>query len=179
MGSTRRYTSESMAGSVDQPFNWGMKAKVCSGLLLLALVALVRADAVSELVARDCPSPDREWQAKDYQTLQELLVRGTLRLPRLMSEFGRPILHRLVDTEHLSFHRNRNLRLETRFPDMMNLLDSSKGIMIRYVRTANAGEKVERGRADLRVFQLAVGGTGIELTEEFQPSSKMKIARPE
>src|SRR5258705_7669346 len=103
-----------------------MKTKACSVLLLLAAAAFIHADTVSELVAKGCPSPDREWQAKDYTALKELLDKGTLRLPRLESESGRAVLQRLVDTENLSFHHNRNLPLETRFPDLLNLMDSTK-----------------------------------------------------
>ena len=147
-----------------------MKAKASSLLLLLALSALVHADTISELVEKGCPSPDREWQAKDYTALKELLVKSTLPLPRLESESGRAVLHRLVNTENLSFHHNRNLPLETRFPDLMNLMDGTKSIMMLYIRAANAGEKVEKELADLLVFQLAVASAAIELTEEFMPT---------
>src|ERR1043165_5541783 len=114
-----------------------MKIKACFSLFLLAVVAFARADTLNDWVAKGCPSPDREWQAKDYTTLKELLARGTLALPRLESEPGRAILHRLVDTENLSFHHNRNLPLGTRFPDLMNLMDGEKSIMMLYVRAAN------------------------------------------
>jgi hypothetical protein len=147
-----------------------MKTKACSLLLLLAFSALVHADTVSNLVAQGCPSPDREWQAKDYTAFKELLVKKTLPLPRLESESGRAVLHRLVDTENLSFHHNRNLPLETRFPDLMNLMDGEKSIMMLYFRAANAGEKVEKELANLLVFQLAVASAAVELTEEFIPT---------
>ena len=147
-----------------------MKAKACFLLLPLLISTLVHAETIDELVARGCPSPAREWQAKDYNALKELLVKGTLPLPRLESESGREILHRLTDTENLSFHHNRNLPLETRFPDLMNLMDGAKSIMMLYVRAANAGEKVEKELTDLLVFQLAAASTAIELTEEFIPT---------
>jgi hypothetical protein len=147
-----------------------MKTKACSLLLLLALTALVHADTIGELVEKGCPSPDREWQAKDYTALKQLLVKRTLALPQLESESGRAVLHRLVNTENLSFHHNRNLPLETRFPDLMNIMDCTKSIMMLYVRAVNSGEKVEKELADLLVFQLAVTSTAIELTEEFLPT---------
>lgn len=147
-----------------------MKAKACFLLLLLLVSAFVHAETVSELVAKGCPSPDREWQAKDYKALKELLSKGTMPLPRLESESGGAVLHRLTDTENLSFHHNRKLPIETRFPDLLNLMDGTKSIMMLYIRAANAPEKVERELADLLVFQLAVASTAIELTEEFMPT---------
>jgi hypothetical protein len=147
-----------------------MKAKACFLLVLLGVSMCVHADNVSELIAKGCPSPDREWQGKDYTALKELLVKSTLPLPRLESESGRTVLHRLVNPENLSFHHNRNLPLESRFPDLLTLMDCTKSIMLLYVRAVNSGEKLEKELADLLVFQLAVTSTAIELTEEFIPT---------
>jgi len=147
-----------------------MKAKTCCLLLFLALSQFVHGDTIGELVEKGCPSPDREWQAKDYAALKDLLVKRTLPLPRLESEAGRAVLRRLINTENLSFHHNRNLPLETRFPDLLNMMDSAKGIMMLYISAVNSGEKVQKELADLLVFQLAVSSTAIELTEEFIPT---------
>src|SRR6266404_5723956 len=121
-----------------------MKTKVCSAFLLLAIAVVVHADTLSELIAKGCPSPDREWQAKDYTALKDLLLKPTLSLPHLDSKAGEPIFRRLTNTENLSFHHNRNLPLDVRIPDLMSLMDSTKSIMLLYFRAANAGEKVEK-----------------------------------
>jgi hypothetical protein len=49
-------------------------------------------------------------------------------------------------------------------------MDSTKSIMVLYVRAVNSGEKLEKELADLLVFQLAVTSAAIELTEEFIPT---------
>ncbi len=139
-------------------------------LLVFSVIPPARAEAIGEWIAKGCPSPDREWQAKDYRVFNELLARGTLPLPRFDSESGRSILHRLVATQNLSFHRNRTLPPEARIPDLLSLMESARGIMMLYVRAANAGENVERESADLIVFLLAVASTAIELTQEFVPT---------
>jgi hypothetical protein len=147
-----------------------MKIKVCSVLLLLAMVALAYGETINELVAKGCPSPDREWQAKDYAALSDLLIKGTMPLPRLDSESGRLVLRRFVDTGNLSFHRNRNLPVEVRVSDLLKLVAGSKKTTMLYFRAASAGQKVEREVVDLLVFQLATSATMIELAEEYIPT---------
>jgi hypothetical protein len=147
-----------------------MKTVACFVFLLLGVAAFVPADTVNDLVAKGCPSPEREWQAKDYATVKELLANATIPLPRTDSESGKVVLRRLVDAGNFAFHRNRELPLEARVKDFLSLMDSTQGIMMLYYRAANSGEKVEKEVADLMVFQLAAASTGIELIDEYLPT---------
>ena len=139
-------------------------------ILFFAAIASLYADTVSYWVAKGCPSPDREWQAKDYTAFHNVLAKGILPLPKLDSEPGRSILRHLVDTQNLSFHRNRNLSIDIRMPDLLDVSQETKKIMLLYFRAAERGEKVEEELAELLVFQLAATAAVIEVVEEFVPT---------
>jgi hypothetical protein len=147
-----------------------MKTKICSLFLVLIVGISAHGDTVTDLIEKGCPSPDRQWQAKDYSAFYELLEKRTLSLPRLNDEAGRAIISRLENVENLSFHHNHNLPLEARISDLLTLMDKSKSILARYLNAANSGEKVEKEVAHMIVFELAVASTAIELVDEFTPT---------
>lgn len=152
-----------------------MKTKLIFLLLTVSLVATRQARpddksySVKTYIEKGLPSPDREWNVKDYKTateaLKKIATEDKMALPRKGSAASGPFFDRLVNPENLRSIKNARLPLPGRVREGGELIQHLSHLLLMYTSTDNK----EYGPEALRitVFLLQTSEEGIILTHAF------------
>lgn len=146
-----------------------MKSYFLTTSLFIAQLSL-SAPQSDPFLAAGFPASDREWTGSDYGAVVQAIQTGRAPLPRLSDENARRYLERLTATKNLSLHRNKNVPLNQRMGDFLQIMDKVGTVLKTYLVQANAGQDLHAEMSRIMAFQLYVAALGVDLMNEFLPT---------
>ncbi len=124
----------------------------------------------ADYISRGFPSPDRQWNPKDYTAASQALARmvSTERqsIPRYKG-VGATLFSRMVSDENFAILKNKSLPLNQRMPLALDFLPAVKSLSLAYMNASTAKVFFGNELLELQTHQLAGAAAMMIPTDEF------------